>query len=289
MAIIRCPECKEQISSMALTCPHCGIRIKGHIRQCPDCKEWIRKNNATCKVCGSSVSIQHDDEAYTTRPIDSKPITPKKKVNNSCLLMFMLLLILTTIIAGIAYGLYKYHQHQVKTREAILEELSMRIREDEKANAEHMRMAQEDSTMWKKTFRTKTIDATENYIKTYPEGIFINEAYMLLEELKRRKVSENDQSIIRHIVEEELNSFRKQNMKKKEKDVIGLHYQIVEKLDVTRKYINRDSFVYIANGRALETINRSDPKKANSNKLKLSFTISSDKKLVESSIDYIQK
>ena len=54
-------------------------------------------------------------------------------------------------------------------------------------------------------------------------------------------------------------------------------------------FINRDSFVYVASGKVLETINRSDPKKPNSNRLKLHFTISSDKKVVDAAIDYIKK
>ena len=274
---------------MALTCPHCGIRIKGHIRQCPDCKEWMMSNNTCCKNCGTNIDQNQDDSNSAPASIKEIPIRAKKKMNNSCLLMFALFMLLGVTFAGIAYGLFKYHQYQIETKEAILEELSIRIQEDEKANAEHMRIAQEDSAMWKKTFRSKTIVATEKYINTYPEGIFVNEAYLLLEELKRREVSSNDQSVIRHIVEEELNSFRKQNMKKREKDVIGLHYQIEDKLDITRKFINRDSFVYVASGKVLETINRSDPKKPNSNRLKLHFTISSDKKVVDAAIDYIKK
>ena len=95
---------------------------------------------------------------------------------------------------GIYCAINKYHERQLGEAKAIREELARRIAEDQKANAYRLQQVQMDSTLWAKTFKAKTISATEEYITTYPEGIFINEAYMLLEELKRRKVTDREQN-----------------------------------------------------------------------------------------------
>jgi len=35
MALVDCPECRREVSSTAVTCPHCGHGLKGEI--CPWC------------------------------------------------------------------------------------------------------------------------------------------------------------------------------------------------------------------------------------------------------------
>lgn len=49
--LIRCPECGEQISDQAGTCPHCGFRIDTLIR-CPDCGKLVSPGTISCPGCG---------------------------------------------------------------------------------------------------------------------------------------------------------------------------------------------------------------------------------------------
>ena len=164
------------------------------------------------------------------------------------------------------------------------EELARRIAEDQKANSYRLQQAQMDSTLWAKTLKEKNIATTEEYINTYPEGIFVNEAYMLLDELKRRQITDREQSRIRNIVEGKLAEEKKRLLKNKEKDVLGLHLEIKDELSVTKRYINRDSFVYVVRGTILSTINRTNPNKPNQENSKLEILMDSNRKIIESSI-----
>ncbi len=47
MAMIKCPECGQEISDQATTCPHCGVKIF----VCPECGH-INLGNGSCKLCG---------------------------------------------------------------------------------------------------------------------------------------------------------------------------------------------------------------------------------------------
>ena len=44
MALVECPECKKEISSLATACPHCGMPIKGAIAFTPAPIETIRRD-----------------------------------------------------------------------------------------------------------------------------------------------------------------------------------------------------------------------------------------------------
>ena len=50
MALIKCKECKKEISSTAKTCPHCGF--KNDIKTCPECGAVVKANETTCPECG---------------------------------------------------------------------------------------------------------------------------------------------------------------------------------------------------------------------------------------------
>lgn len=51
MALIKCSECKEEISDKALKCPHCGCPNNPKVK-CPECNTDIDKNASTCPNCG---------------------------------------------------------------------------------------------------------------------------------------------------------------------------------------------------------------------------------------------
>ena len=64
MALIHCPECQKEVSSVALACPQCAFPYPGGkdtgngqyekaLRTCPDCKRIISKGVHPCPHCGS--------------------------------------------------------------------------------------------------------------------------------------------------------------------------------------------------------------------------------------------
>ena len=50
MALIKCKECGESISSSAKTCPHCGY--KNEVSICPECGKKVKSSDVNCPECG---------------------------------------------------------------------------------------------------------------------------------------------------------------------------------------------------------------------------------------------
>lgn len=50
MALIKCKECGEEISSNAKVCPHCGY--KNEVSVCPECGKEVNESDANCPACG---------------------------------------------------------------------------------------------------------------------------------------------------------------------------------------------------------------------------------------------
>lgn len=50
MAMIKCKECGEEISSTAEYCPHCGF--KNEVVLCPECGKEVSPNDISCPECG---------------------------------------------------------------------------------------------------------------------------------------------------------------------------------------------------------------------------------------------
>ena len=50
MTLIKCKECKKEISSSAKTCPHCGY--KNEVITCPECGTAVKTTDDVCLECG---------------------------------------------------------------------------------------------------------------------------------------------------------------------------------------------------------------------------------------------
>lgn len=53
MALIKCEECGECISSSAKVCPHCGIKV--NLQTCPECGAKLNGDEINCPECGYPV------------------------------------------------------------------------------------------------------------------------------------------------------------------------------------------------------------------------------------------
>ncbi len=54
MALIKCKECGNEISSSANVCPHCGIKVS--ITKCPECGAKVSDDLKNCKECGYPIN-----------------------------------------------------------------------------------------------------------------------------------------------------------------------------------------------------------------------------------------
>lgn len=57
MALIRCPECGQEISDRAPQCVHCGVRFT----VCPECGEAYVADLAACPSCGYATAVEEKD------------------------------------------------------------------------------------------------------------------------------------------------------------------------------------------------------------------------------------
>lgn len=63
MALVKCPECGESISSTVDTCIHCGALL----RTCPNCQTAITGEMAFCPECGTRLAVLKETEVHPTR------------------------------------------------------------------------------------------------------------------------------------------------------------------------------------------------------------------------------
>lgn len=188
-------------------------------------------------------------------------------------------------LAAVAYGAYQYHLDRLAQKEAIRQELAKRIAEDEKANAVKLHQAQQDSAFWAKAFKAKTIEAAREYIATYPEGIFINEAYLLIEELQRRAVNPTELAHIKGIIENRLAQLREQFIKNGKRGTKDIQYQLCDSLDIRKKSLNRDSFIYVIRGNVKKVTIPAGKAKPDTAEIDLRMTLDRHKKIIESNLN----
>lgn len=60
MALIKCPECEQNVSETATNCPHCGYTL-GRKKFCKFCGQKIDIDCIICPICGKRVEGGVDD------------------------------------------------------------------------------------------------------------------------------------------------------------------------------------------------------------------------------------
>ena len=68
MAMIKCSECKKEMSDKALKCPNCGCPNVPKIK-CPECGEEVEKNVSTCPKCGYTLKTNSNSNAINKSKI----------------------------------------------------------------------------------------------------------------------------------------------------------------------------------------------------------------------------
>lgn len=288
---------------MALTCPHCASQIRGHLRQCQVCGTWNFSDAEVCQNCGNSMynienkaekHLSHTETAHEkphktvhgfTSPCPIEPTKNRGRKQGSKWTKVIGNLCIVVICTGaVAYGVYKYDSDIKTQKEFINQELAKRIAEDEKANAQKLQQAQQDSIYWSQTLKTKTIEAARQYIAEYPEGIFINEAYMLIEELQRRAVTPTERKHIMDIVENSFARVREQFIKNGTSKAQDLQLCISDTLSISKKHISRDSIMYVVSGKVNKIIITKGKNKPDTSVIDLHMTLDKHRNIMENSL-----
>ena len=150
MAIIRCPECNNEVSTSAEVCPHCGVRISGNIKMCPDCGAVSLKEEPSCKSCGASL---------LNTPVigtDNLRVENKRKKRSPIYIILLLAILAIAITAALYYYV----------------DINNKQRDEQEA--------------YESVITVRDTALCNNYMERYPEGIHYNE----VKELYLKLVSE---------------------------------------------------------------------------------------------------
>ena len=117
---IKCPNCRQQVSTMAGTCPHCSTHISGHLRPCPKCSSHCLDTQQECPECGEHLEPLPQPEPIVTET--PEPDKPAKKPHRPKAPLFIGIAIV--LILGIGAGYVFYEKHLLAQEETAYEKLA---------------------------------------------------------------------------------------------------------------------------------------------------------------------
>ena len=274
---------------MAHTCPHCGVGIKGHLRECPMCGEWILDDQPRCPECNSLVEVKPQSDQDSSSGYDKgnqdkqdnkgkQENQGKKKSSNT--ILWVLVFMVPLISIGAAWAITSYLDYKdAADRRQFEEELEERRMEEERRNKEFAEIQRKDSLDWVYAQEVNTVASMDRYLQLHPQGNYMDEAMMKREALKRTEVTEEDRSRIRNILESRLTEAA--TSKPKAGDIIGIHYQISGDLSITKEQTTTGSVQFYAKCKVSETISRTDPTKPTDSTFVLRAILDIDKNVLE--------
>lgn len=118
MAIIKCPNCNEDVSNKSTECVHCGKKLVEEAKIfCEDCGKEISKNESKCLNCGCPVEKNEVPQKVEVTKVQIGFEISKKKI------IAILIVIVVFIIATIV-GINIYRQNEAKKEEQRVHELN---------------------------------------------------------------------------------------------------------------------------------------------------------------------
>lgn len=107
---IKCPECRQQVSTFAGTCPHCNTRISGHLRNCPKCGAFCLCEQDKCPKCGEAIEPEPLPQRKEEQKPEAKPRKNKKPRTKAVAIICTGLCLMLCIAGG--YFLYQKQEEQ---------------------------------------------------------------------------------------------------------------------------------------------------------------------------------
>lgn len=127
MSIIKCPECRSQVSTMAGTCPNCGTKISGQLRTCPNCGDYCLISQQTCPNCNhklepadampeSEQSINGESELKPTE--ESQKKVPEQVPTGMAIAGYLVKAVFSLFLfCLIGICIFQYHKQEMLKKE----------------------------------------------------------------------------------------------------------------------------------------------------------------------------
>ena len=121
MAMIKCPNCNEDISDKAMKCVHCGYILKKETGIfCEECGAELKENEKVCSNCGCPVVNTDKSNNYVRKSKLKKGISKKKIIVG----IILTLVIIGVVVAIIFISKYNAEQKEKELSEQYKENLS---------------------------------------------------------------------------------------------------------------------------------------------------------------------
>lgn len=181
MSMIKCPECGQNVSTMAGTCPHCGIKISGNIRKCPNCGDYCFNEQEECQSCGAKLSVIITDEA--AKPVKQETKTPQqpqeeKKQSHAPRFVIAVMLILVAIVAIYYLDIQKSNEKELRDYERLENVTNPEFYQQfliDYPDSEHytevedrMHKLMDEGDDWKKVMENKSKTELVKFMQTHP-------------------------------------------------------------------------------------------------------------------------
>lgn len=126
MAIIKCPNCNEDVSDKSMECVHCGKKLVEELKRfCEDCGTEIKDNENKCSNCGCPVETKSIPQKVEVTKVQIGNGISKKKI-------IIVLVIIVLVIVAVIIGTNIYKQNEAKKEaqriEALNEEYESNLR-----------------------------------------------------------------------------------------------------------------------------------------------------------------
>ncbi len=228
MSIIKCPECGQQVSTMAGTCPKCGVQIAGKIKKCPKCDNYSFNNLKECPNCSHKFEENPVAESVGEPVVQTKAV---KEIKKKRIWPYFIAFPLCIII--VCFGVYYLRQ-----REAIQKELMDFQRLEKVSNPELLKqflcdypnsphytevqkritILTEEKELWEKVLKSKDREVLNQFILEHPQSNKRRICEDLIDSIDwtTAKNQENDEAIENYLTEHPNGKYVEEAVKFKE-------------------------------------------------------------------------
>lgn len=211
MAIIKCPECGHQVSSLAETCPSCGVSIAGNILKCPECGGVMLRAQDICPNCyhvmhsdATGDDVAQENNVEKTDAVQTAEIVADEAKSHVWLTILLVAFVLSLLLVFVGYYFYRHTQQQNEdaayvnairsTEPAVLQNfLDMyqdASQERKDTIASHLALLKKIDTDWQNTLQHKTRASLVTYTKLHPGSIHNIEANLMIDTIDWEKANE---------------------------------------------------------------------------------------------------
>lgn len=169
MAMIKCPNCNEDISDKAMKCVHCGYILKKETGIfCEECGAELKENEKVCSNCGCPVVNTDKSNNYVRKSKLKKGISKKKIIVG----IILTLVIIGVVVAIIFISKYNAEQKEKELSEQYKENLSTITYMMLNGAAEAESCGNLIKSVWSNTIWEEDDPETDKYTKK--NGVFNN-------------------------------------------------------------------------------------------------------------------